>query len=103
MATKYYVDLHIAGQEDHVRVGLVDSIPELADAYVEGCLMLVERGATAGDKPIWYAVAKEDEGERDLTSAEQSALSAALEQKFPDVKMEPPGAWLDRRRDDPDQ
>jgi len=48
-------------------------------------------------------VAKEDEGERDLTSAEQSALSAVLEQKFPDVKMEPPGAWLDRRRDDPDQ
>lgn len=100
MATKYYVDLHIAGQEDqedHVRVGLVDSIPELAEAYVEGCAILLERGAIASDKPIWYAVAREDEKERDLTSVEQSALIAAFEEKFPDVKVRPPRR-IDPRR-----
>jgi hypothetical protein len=94
MATEYYVDLHIAGhedQEDHVRVGLVGSIPELADAYVEGCARLLERGIAVGDRPpIWNAVAREDEEERDLTLAEQAALAAALEQKFPDVKVSPP-------------
>ena len=91
MATKYYVDMTIAGQDaDHVRVGPVDSIPELADAYVEGCSILTERGAFVGDQPIWYTVAMEDEGERDLTPVERGALTAALEQKFPDVRVEPP-------------
>jgi hypothetical protein len=93
MATKYYVDLHIAGQEDqedHVRVGLVDSIPELADAYVEGCRILQGRGATAGDQVIWCAVAKENEHERDLTSVEEAALTATFEQKFPDTVVLPP-------------
>ena len=55
---------------------LVDSIPELADAYVEGCRRLVERGATGADQPNWYAVAKEEDGkERDLTSTEMGALA----------------------------
>jgi hypothetical protein len=59
----------------------------LADAYVDGCHILAERGATGADKPTWYAVAKDDDKERDLTSVEESALFATLEQKFPDIKV----------------
>jgi hypothetical protein len=94
MATTYYVDLldlSVADQWEHVRVGLVDSIPELADAYVEGCRRLVERGATGADQPNWYAVAKEEDGkERDLTSTEMGALAATVEQKFPEIKVRLP-------------
>jgi hypothetical protein len=53
--------------------------------------LLLERGlASAGDTPPWYAVARDEEGERDLTSTEEGLLMAALEQRVPDVTVRPP-------------
>jgi hypothetical protein len=90
MATAYHLYIGVS-EEKGIAWDPVESIPELAEAYVQGCDALVkEHGATADDEAIWFVLASDDGGdERDLTDVERSALYAQLEQKFPDVKVTP--------------